>query len=76
VRNFDPVDVFAQGDKRMFAGCGTLNVVLIDEFKFEKDPDRKKYKENTIQWDHPTLRQVLDRGSLRVSGKCQMGARS
>jgi len=56
-----------EGDKTMFAGCDFLNMLLIDKFKFEKDPDKNKYKENSLQLDHPTLRQVLSLGTLRVS---------
>jgi len=60
------------GDKRMFAGCDSLNMLLIDKFKFEKDPDKNKYKDNSLHLDRPTLRQVLSRGTLTASGRWQI----
>jgi len=67
--NLDPVDVSTRGDKHMLANVGSVNVITIGEFVWQRDPSRSKFKENDIEWDNPLLRQVLARGIIRADVK-------
>jgi len=69
IHNLDPVDVSTRGEKRMLANVGNANVITIDEFVWQRDPSRTKFKENDMEWDNPLLRQVLARGIIRADVK-------